>query len=170
MFLGIRLRHSLGAFCILTSLLASQNAFGQDWRDTIGYAKLKELFKDKLEDGSGSAFPWSNRAVALIPPTQMSSGKTLKFLADVKGGPSGHATTVGSILFGKTKGLVPGVTDITTFEATEWVTKRSQLGTRKDPSANPYAVQNHSYIGNDEKERLRRNLLLDLITLSFAIA
>ncbi len=151
MFLGNRLRHCLGACCILT-LLLSQNASGQDWRDTIGYAKLKELFKDKLEDGSGVRVSLVEPSGGPDPSNPEFSGKTLKFLADVKGGPSGHATTVGSILFGNTKGLVPGVTDITTFEATEWVTKRSQLGTRKDPSANPYAVQNHSYIGNDEKE------------------
>ena len=58
---------------------------------------------------------------------------------------SGHATTVGSLFYGTTSSIAPGITQIESFEANSWM---NSLATAfGSATTSPNRVANHSWIG-----------------------
>ena len=58
---------------------------------------------------------------------------------------SSHATTVGSLFYGTTNSIAPGVTQIESFEANSWMNSLSTAFGRATTS--PNRVANHSWVG-----------------------
>ncbi|MFM8326232.1 MAG: hypothetical protein ACKN9U_15335, partial [Pirellulaceae bacterium] len=52
------------------------------------------------------------------------------------------------VFFGKTASATPGIGTATTFEAVDFVFYRSGYNDSINPLSNPFAVQNHSYVGS----------------------
>ena len=74
--------------------------------------------------------------------------------------PSGHATTVGINFYGNTNSMTPAITDITVYEANDFLGKVLGFNSGNDPlTATAFDDGNHSNIGNGltvaEAENLR---------------
>ncbi len=61
---------------------------------------------------------------------------------------SGHATSVGRYFYGNRLSLATGAELITCFDADDWINNETGLNSGGDPLLQPFAVQNHSWIGN----------------------
>lgn len=74
------------------------------------------------------------------------AGKTINALST--GGISGHATVVGQYYFGLSTSLVPGVSQIDCYEASQWLSTGFLNGTGPTaPKIGAFKVLNHSWIG-----------------------
>ena len=97
-----------------------------------------------INDVSGGAAP-----IFMPDPSYFDfAGKTI---TPVGGNPLGvfssHATTVGSLFYGTTSSIAPGVTQIESFEANSWM---NSLATAfGSATTSPNRVANHSWIGGN---------------------
>ncbi len=165
--LGMRPVLFAALFCALLVPLRA------DYKDDIGYTKLVQELGSALPTGAGigvsqveaplnTASPFT-----YLPDTTLSelSGKTYTVKSPA-GGLSGHATTVAQIFFGSASSVAPGVTNIHSYEANNWLQsgflKYNSGGSPAAPLSESQMIVNCSWIANlignpsAEAEILRR--------------
>ncbi|MFO0923767.1 MAG: PEP-CTERM sorting domain-containing protein [Pirellulales bacterium] len=140
---------------LCVALSVTPYASAQDWRELVGYNKLKSEVGASLENGAGIAVSLveaGGKDKTFMPDTSIAefTGKTILNGTGSGGAISGHATGVGQIMFGNNSSIAAGVTQITAYDADDWVYTRAGVGTANNPLPNPFSVQNHSYIGTGD--------------------
>ena len=148
MFSGIASRLLLGCVCALGA-----ETLKADFKDDIGFTKLKAEYGSSLPTGSGVLLAqveyvrnnyWAPQAVTDL------AGKNFTYITDTFGGYSSHAYDVGCYLGGATKSITPGVSGWTCFEATNYCSRQSLMAGRSlAPLAATWDIENHSWGGND---------------------
>lgn len=123
-----------------------------DWKDDIGYTRLKSEQGDNLETGIGIIAAIAEAFVSgnYLPNTEdpQFSGKTFTDASGLQSGTSGHATSVAQRFFGNTSSISGGVTNITLFQADDWLGRVMGWTTGADPQSQNYHILNNSWIGN----------------------
>lgn len=140
---------------LFVALSATPYTSAQDWRELVGYNKLKSEVGASLENGAGIAVSLveaggTNKTFMPDGSNAEFTGKNIVNGTGSGGAISGHATGVGQIMFGNSSSIAAGVTQITAYDAEDWVYIRSGVGTVNNPLPNPFSVQNHSYIGTGD--------------------
>lgn len=151
---------------LILSLSPAWVAWGQDW-EQVGLGRLRALLGDQLETGQGVSASLveadidggAGRSFLPDPGNAQFQGKTLINGSGAPEGISSHATQVGSVFFGKTASATPGIGTATTFEAVDFVFYRSGYNDSINPLSNPFAVQNHSYVGSGLSTAVASELL-----------
>ena len=147
------------AICVLLILLCSAQSYGQAYKATVGYDKLKSEVGAGLANGAGVvvALAEANTGGAgtntyfLNTADSQFSGKSFTDISNLTPrNISGHATGVGQLFFGNTTSMSGGVTSVQVYDAENFVVSQQQLG---NAGVNPnstlgFSVMNHSYIGN----------------------
>lgn len=137
---------------LVASLLAGSSASAQpQWHTDVGYIQLLNEF-GLVADGSGIEVAQVEAPSGgnFMPNTALAefSGKMFTQGSPGSALPSSHATNVATSFYGNTGSIAPGVTDITNFEANDWLGNQLGFNSGNDPLAQNFAVSNHSYIGN----------------------
>ena len=144
-------------FCIFPVLYWAPGAFA-DYKSDIGYTDLKALLGANTPTGAG-VYVLQAEASAVISidtnyPVYAQDiinsqfvGKTFSFPGVASTSPSGHATGVGSLLYGSNS-IAYGINNITSYEA------NARLGSlyHNTVSAPPNGsrIANHSWVGNGD--------------------
>lgn len=145
--------------CVLLSLVWSSQAFGQAYKATIGYDKLKSEVGAGLANGAGVVVALAEANTGAVGTNtyflntadSQFSGKSFTDISNLTPrNISGHATSVGQLFFGNTSSIAGGVTNVQVYDAENFVFAQQQLG---NAGVNPnstlgFSVLNHSYIGN----------------------
>lgn len=139
------------ATALLATCLTSLPARG-DWRDEIGYTQLSAEQGSSLETGVGvivaiaEAFVSSN----YLPNFSDSqfTGKTFTDGSGITSGVSSHANNVTRRFVGNTTSISGGVTDVTIYQADDWINRVLGHVGGADPQAQGFHIQNNSWIGN----------------------
>jgi len=141
-----------------------------DYRADIGLPALEELLGNMLPAGLEIPVIQVEAAVEIDdqltwmpdPGHSEFSGKTINNSAGAPAGLySGHATSVGRNFFGNRSSVAPGISDISSYGADQWLGNaflRTATGSLQ-PLSLPARVVNHSWVGNAppvEEEILRR--------------
>lgn len=170
-----RLKHLLLVIALLPGL-----PLRADWKQDVGYDRLVATFTTGVPNGvtagvtqveAGSAATETTPSNNYLPnPSDAQfTGKTITNLGNGSG-TSPHATGVGGYIYGNTKSLVPGTTDIDAYSTASW------LGVV--PYAETRLVQNHSWVaraanfaaGTDlDRQALSLNLCVDIMANQGAI-
>ncbi len=143
----IKIFFAFGLFCLPTCLVSAQV-----YKSEIGYTELVAEKGGMLEDGSGiivmqAEAPDSGNYMPNVGDAQF-TGKTFIEGSGTSGALS-HATSVGRNFYGNTSSMTPGITNITGYDANDYLINISGASTGRDPSATTaFDVGNHSYIGN----------------------
>jgi hypothetical protein len=174
----------LGLRCLLIAgILAAGGvaAMGQTWLDAVDHTKLKTRLGPNLPTGAGGAISMVEAPIGGDQNTgrYFVDGSSSEFngtldptstpvtLNDGTGlasnGTSGHATNIVAIpYFGDTGSIAPGANNVTIYEVNNWLgSVLNYLGSNA-PVAQPYRVQNHSWIADtygstsNEQSILRR--------------
>jgi hypothetical protein len=133
-------------------------------KDDIGYTRLVAILGDAAPNGTGVAlsqveasnpdsgayFPDENSGHFTAVTDPLSEGVNF---SDGSGGESkgttSHATnTVGGFFYGNTASLAGAANEVTVYEAGDWLNRVLNLSTGWDPLAQPFRVQNFSWIGS----------------------
>lgn len=160
-----------GSFLLLARYLCSAvlfvasgaSAVHGDWKDEIGYTRLVEEHGGSLERGVGvlvaiaEAFVGNN----YLPDVNNSqfSGKNFTDASGIPSGISGHATSVTSRFVGNTASISPGVTNITLYQADDWIGRVLGYDSGADPAAQEFHIQNNSWIGTFSDKSIPTNVL-----------
>lgn len=139
-----------------------------DYRTDVGYDALQAELGAGLPTGAGvgvSQIEAPEGGTNFYRP-DIGNGefvsKTINFPSGGLTGASGHATTVGSFLYGSGSSLSPGVSVIDVYEVNSWLqTGFLRVGGNSEPAVENRAVSNHSWIGTfgstaNDQEALRR--------------
>ncbi len=83
------------------------------------------------------------------------SGKTITAITpNLSGSFSGHATTVGTLFYGATGSIAPGITQINSYEANHWLSglylSSPNPNTNGQATTSPDRVLNHSWVGGGQ--------------------
>lgn len=154
MYLSNRLR----VIVLFAAVLFGTAEVHADWKDDIGWTKLFAEKGALLENGAGISISMSEASGAggiylpdSIPPTNSEfTGKTLIDASGFGGAVSSHSRTVALNFFGKTSSIAKGASNITIYQADDWIVR--VLGyddlqpLANDPLSQPFKVQNHSWI------------------------
>ena len=138
---------AVGTMC-LPACLASAQA----WKPLIGYTELMAEKGASLEDGTGIVVMQAEAPDGsgnYMPNTADSqfSGKMFIEGSGASGSLS-HATTVGRNFFGNTNSMTPGITNITGYNANDYLGNILGINSGNDPVATTaFDVGNHSYVG-----------------------
>lgn len=131
--------------CLASPVLA-------DWKDDIGFTKLKSEVGGTLETGAGVVVAMAEAYVSgnYLPNLGNSqfAGKTLTDASGLSSGTSSHANSVAQLFFGNTASISGGVTNVTLYQADDWLDNKLGWKTGPDPVAQPFHIINHSWIGN----------------------
>lgn len=143
--------------CVL--LIVSLSAFwvstthAQPYKEAVGYNALFSELGGSLEMGAGINVALVEASVRDFPMRYMPatsdaqfSGKTIVAGSGVSNGNSGHALTVGRLFFGNDSSMAPGITNVTGFEANDWINGRLAPNGIGTPLAETFRVSNHSYV------------------------
>jgi len=107
----------LGVLCLLAVETTAQAA---DFKDDIGYVRLKTELGSQLPDGAGIAATQVEAKSGSYwmpnPADGQFSGKTITPKSGTPAGYSGHATTVGQLFYGNTSSQAPAVSVIDAWE------------------------------------------------------
>ena len=128
------------------------------WKDDVGYTRLVNELGSTLPDGTGLTAVQVEAAVAVggdytwmpDPSNSAFSGKTI---SDRSGAPlgiySGHATSVGRLLYGNTTSMAGGIDEIDVFYAGHWLTYGYlYFSYSRQPMDTVCRVANHSWVGS----------------------
>ncbi len=137
-------------FLLLSVSIAALDLRGV-YRETVGWNRLAAELDENLPDGSGIDVSMVESPVfGNYQPNTSNldfTGKTF----DMKSGPSGvseHATVVGTLLFGNTMSMVPGIDTIDVYNANLWVVGDFlRTGEEQLPEVETRRIQNHSWTG-----------------------
>jgi hypothetical protein len=129
----------------------------------IGYTQLLDEYGAALEDGSGVVVSMveaktgndANGLPIFLPVTNLTMPTHAEFVGKVfidgsGGSPtiSTHSRGTGFYFFGNNLSIAPGVTDITVFEANDYINRILNSASIADPMPQNFKVQNHSWAGN----------------------
>ncbi len=140
----------------LAALLFCGSAVSADYRDDIGYTALQTELGAGIPSGGNvpvtqaEASTSSTSPVYLPDPSNSQfTGKAITDKSGVSAGTySGHATGVGSLFYGNTSSMTPGIKAIDAYLADNWLgTDYLQAGSSLSPSISSSRVANHSWIG-----------------------
>ncbi len=104
-----------------------------------------------INDVSGGASP-----IFMPDPSHGEfSGKTITAITpNLSGSFSGHATTVGTLFYGATGSIAPGITQINSYEANNWLNSlylsSPNPNTNGQATTSPNRVLNHSWVGGGQ--------------------
>ncbi len=140
---------------VATFLFSTSSLFAQlpsVWHFQVGYTQLLNEF-GLVADGSGLAVAQVEALEAGLRfmPDAMNADFAGKAFTQGSPGsalPSGHATGVGAGFYGLTNSIAPGITNITGFDANEWLGVKLGFDLGVDPLPQNFAVSNHSYVGS----------------------
>lgn len=128
-------------------------ALAQQWKTDIDWTKLFSEVGGLLENGAGLAVAMAeapiNANFDFMPDSTWVEfiGKSITNGSNGNNTPSGHATVMAQTFFGNSVSIAPGVTNITVYEANDWVNNRLGFASGADPVAQPFRVHNNSWIG-----------------------
>ncbi|MDZ7617637.1 MAG: PEP-CTERM sorting domain-containing protein [Patescibacteria group bacterium] len=146
----------LARFLLLSFLAASVSVASGDWKADIGYTQLLAELGAATPTGANvtasiveaSVNQLSTDYYAVDTTNSQFAGKTITFKSGTWA-TSGHATNVGSYLFGNTSSLAAGIIEVDNWEANNWIfTGFLNTGSSLEPAVETRDVQNHSWIGN----------------------
>ena len=127
-----------------------------DYKTDIGYTDLQNLLGSNTPTGANvkitqveASLVGSTDATYPIYAPDITdaqfSGKTFSFPGTASFSPSGHASGVGSLLYGN-NAIASGITNITSYEANGWL---SSIATNViSAPVNGSRIANHSWVGN----------------------
>lgn len=132
-----------------------------DWREDIGFYQLQAELGASTPTGAGvnvslAEAPRGDDGVFLPDTTTPNfSGKSVTVASPFVSGFSGHATGVAELFFSNNDSIAPGVTNIAAYDANNFLNEQlglfeGEVQVNREPTAQPYAVQNHSWISNAE--------------------
>ena len=157
-------------FLILIFCISNASCFGQAFKEAIGFNALVEKYGAALEDGSSIRASMVEAPIGngnYMPDVNATEleGKTIWNATGGNSGSTGHASRVSRTFVGNTTSLTPGVSDLTAYEANDWINRITGAENGGDPldqvngNGEPYQVQNHSYIGNGLSDAEATNIL-----------
>ncbi len=122
------------------------------WHAQVGYTQLINEF-GLVADGSGLAVAQIEAlegGTRFMPDDTNTDFVGKMFIQGSPGSalPSGHATGVGVGFYGLTNSIAPGITNITGFDANDWLGNQLGFNTGVDPTPQNFAVSNHSYVAS----------------------
>jgi hypothetical protein len=150
---------AVGAACASAPALAIEA-----WQSAIGYQKLIDVLGPNVPVGAGIAISQveasedNNTNTKYMPVSSNGEflasndplGQAVQF-TDASGTAgtmtSGHATGVGQFIYGNGVGLAKAANAVTVYEANHWMGSVLNYNGNQLPLAQPYKVQNHSWIG-----------------------
>jgi len=121
------------------------------WKAHVGWDQLFAEYGGSLTNGTGIAVGMAeapegaNYMPDLANPEFI--GKTITPGSGASG-TSGHANYVAQFFYGNTVSIAPGVTNVTMFDANDWLINKLGFGSGADPVAHPYKVMNNSWVGD----------------------
>lgn len=135
-----------GLFCNLGLTVA------QTPQEQVGYTQLLAELGAGLETGAGIRVGQAEApsGAAYLPDTTSAAftGKTFTDGTGTNVGINSHANSVAVRQYGNSLSLSPGVTDITGYDANDWIGRVLGFDAGVAPLAQNFSTMNHSYIGN----------------------
>jgi hypothetical protein len=119
-----------------------------DYKADIGYTDLQNLLGANTPTGAGVKVTQIEAGGTVYAPDVTDpqfNGKTISFPGTASVSPSGHATWVGSIFYG-TNSMANGITDVTSYEANEWLSSITYA--QASAPVNGSRIANDSWVGN----------------------
>lgn len=165
--------------CFFIALQPLSVCFAQAYKEATGFNQLAAEIGGSLEDGTGIrvGLVETISGSAYLPDAASPhfSGKTITDGTGTNSGANSHASTVGTRFFSNTTSYAPGITDITGYEANDWVDNVLGFTGGVAPETQNFSVMNHSYIGNpsdaDAVEKSRRfDFVADRDNVSMIVA
>lgn len=145
----IRIRTTVGAcFCLI-----SVTPLSADWRDEIGYTRLKLLIAAELPVAPNSRFTQveaPDDSGNFLPDTTspLFAGESFTNLSGASG-VSSHAQHVATNFYGNTTSLISGNCMVGLYNANSWIGAGFlKTGSNSFPGTEAATVQNHSWVGN----------------------
>ena len=142
---------------ILAALVVAQPPLRADWRDEIGYTRLQLLAGGELPTAPANGYTQSEApdAGANYAPDTTDANFTGRTFVLKSGASSanGHAQAVANNFYGNSTSLLPGNATVDAYDANNWLqTGFLKYGTTSLPLIESRAVQNHSWIANENPE------------------
>ena len=144
----IRVRTTVGAcFCLIGA-----TPLAADWRDEIGFTRLKLLAGAELPAAPNQGFtqveaPEASGSFEPDTANALFAGKTFTHLSGASG-ISSHAQHVATNFYGNTTSLVAGNCPVGLYNANSWIDAGFlNTGSNSPPDTESHAVQNHSWVG-----------------------
>ena len=159
----IRVHQLILLAAVAVGLVMPNTVLGQAWKGQVGF--------DRLVAEYGGTAPANGAGVRVAMPEALVGGEYFpnaassefdgKTIFDATGNTdpgnfSTHATGVANTFFGNTLSIAPGITDITSYDANEFINNVIGAATGADPSSDSFDITNHSYVGqsNDPNAKL----------------
>lgn len=137
---------------ILAVFLIPQSSVRADWRTDIGHGRLQSEIGAGLETGTGINVAMSEAPAGVnYAPNLASSeftGKAFTLASGGSGATNAHANNVAELFYGNTLSIAPGVTNVTLYDANNWINTTTGLASNGNPIASNYRIMNASWIGN----------------------
>ena len=166
---------SIASVASIVSLALLAPVAKGDWLDDIGFTELESDLGGSVPTGFGvevaiieADADTTIGGFAYGPDTANPefTGKTITDVSGIGTGFSGHATTVGGLFFGNTRSIAPGVTDIESYEAVDYLTDVLEFGSGGIPDVQSTRVQSNAWVGSTGDPVVDANMLA---RLDFAI-
>ena len=144
----IRVKTTVGAcFCLIGA-----TPLAADWRDEIGFTRLKLLAGAELPAAPSQGFTQVEApdASGKFEPDTASTLFTGKMFSHLSGasGISNHAQHVATHFYGNTSSLITGNCPVGLYNANSWIDSGFlETGSSSKPVTESHAVQNHSWVG-----------------------
>lgn len=152
-------------------LLVTVDTVSADWKDDIGFVALQAQLGVGIPTGLGVDVSQVESDVdggaadnyLLDIGNAEFSGKTITDATASSATVSNHATTVGRHFFGNTSSIAPGVTNITAYDANDYLDNvlnffpPSMIPTT--PGVQTTKVQSHAWVGDGTTDAITANLL-----------
>lgn len=155
-------RTAIALLASMAAVFPASQTIAQTALDQVGFTQLQAEIGVSLETGAGILVGQVEAPTLAAPQTYLPdttniefAGKTIVDGSGANVGSYGHATGVGQRQYGNTSSVSPGVTNITGYNANDWIGR--VLGYDNSPAAGlqkaaplpqNFSVMNHSYIGN----------------------
>lgn len=159
----IRITCLLACFACLS--FAVSVTHGQQYKEDVGFNRLVAEFGSGLADGAGLRVAMPEALVGgQYFPNSASSEFNGKTIVDgtgttADGDSSNHATGVANNFFGNTQSMTPGITDITSYDANDYLGRILGVNTGADPLNEVFDITNHSYVGISNDAALKEAIL-----------
>jgi hypothetical protein len=150
----MKIRTAIASLPIAFVFLLAQLATAQSWQIRVGLTSLENEFGASLAYGAGviacQVEAPLNNAYRPDPTASnfLNPNKTFIDQSNLNMLNSSHATQVGTRFYGNTNGIAQDVLTVNLYEANHWANIASGISTGTNPLAQPFGVQNHSWIGS----------------------
>ena len=156
-------------------MLFSGASFG-GYKDDIGHTQLTTELGAAIPDGSGvnvtqvEADTTNDDPDVIItyspdPANSQFTGKNITDVSAISTAFSGHATSVGGTFYGNTTSIAPGIFNIDSYEAVDWITggflraAQSGPGPKPQPLITSSRIANHSWVGDSGDNAVNSDIL-----------